>query len=47
MKIRPVGAELFHAGGWMDKHDEFNIRFLQLCEGARKVHRNITRNFME
>ena len=22
MKIRPVGAELFHAGGRMDGHDE-------------------------
>jgi len=30
MKIRPVGAELFHA----DRHDEANIRFLQFCERA-------------
>jgi len=28
MKIRPVGAELFHA----DRHDEANSRFSQLCE---------------
>ena len=47
MKIRPVGAELFHADGRMDRYDEFNSRFLPLCEVAYKVHRNITRNFME
>ena len=34
MKTRPVEAELFHADGRMDRHDEFNSRFLQLCEGA-------------
>jgi hypothetical protein len=28
MKIRPVGAELFH----VDRHDEANIRFPQFCE---------------
>jgi hypothetical protein len=28
MKIRPVGAELFHA----DRHDEANSRFSQFCE---------------
>ena len=27
MKIRPVGAELFHADGWTDRHDEANKRF--------------------
>jgi hypothetical protein len=31
MKIRPVGAELFHVDGEMDRHtdrhDEANIRF--------------------
>jgi len=30
MKIRPVGAELFHADG----QDEANIRFPQYCEQA-------------
>jgi hypothetical protein len=30
MKIRPVGAELFPAGG----HEEANSRSLQLCECA-------------
>ena len=40
MKIRPVGAELFRAGGWMnrqtdrqtDGHDESNRHFSQFCE---------------
>jgi len=35
MKICPVGAELFHADGWkdgrIDRHDEANSRFSQLC----------------
>jgi len=26
MKIRPVEAELFHANGQTDRHDEVNIR---------------------
>jgi len=30
MKIRSVGAELFHADG----HDEANTRLSQFCEGA-------------
>jgi hypothetical protein len=38
MKIHPVGAELFHAGGRTDrqteKHDEANRRFLQFWERA-------------
>jgi len=38
MKIRPVGAELFHADGrtdrWSDRHDEANIRSSQFCERA-------------
>jgi len=29
MKIRPVGAELFHADGQMYRHDEANSRFSQ------------------
>jgi len=32
MKIRPVGAELFHADGWTDRHDEANSQFSQSCE---------------
>jgi hypothetical protein len=27
VKIRPVGAELFHAGGRKDSYDEANCRF--------------------
>ena len=29
MKIRPVGAELFHADKRMDRHDKANSRFSQ------------------
>jgi len=36
MKIRPVGAKLFHADrrteGRMDRYDNANSRFLQFCE---------------
>jgi len=31
-KIRPVGAELFHADNRTDKHDEANSRFAQFCK---------------
>ena len=34
MKIRPVGAEFFHADGRTDGHDEANSHSWQLCEGA-------------
>ena len=35
MKIRPVVAELFHADGQTDRHDEANSSFFpQLCERA-------------
>jgi len=34
MKIRPVGAELFHAQWRTDRHDVANSRFSQFCEGA-------------
>jgi len=34
MKIRPVGAELFHADGRTDRHDDANSRFSQFCERA-------------
>jgi hypothetical protein len=29
MKIRPVGAELFHADGRTDRHEEAKSRFSQ------------------
>jgi len=34
MKIRPVGAELFHAHWWTDRHDEANRCLSQLCKRA-------------
>jgi len=35
IKIRPVGALLFHADGRTDRHDEADSRFTQFCERAR------------
>jgi hypothetical protein len=32
MKIRLVGAELYHMDGQTDRHDEANSRFSQFCE---------------
>jgi hypothetical protein len=34
IKIRPVGAELFHADRRTDGHDEANSRFSQFYERA-------------
>jgi len=34
MKIRPVGAELFHVDSQTDRHDKVSSRFLQFCERA-------------
>jgi hypothetical protein len=34
MKIRPVGAELFHADGQTGRYDEVSSRFSQFCEPA-------------
>ena len=34
MKIRPVGAELFHVDRQTDGHDEANGRFSQFYESA-------------
>jgi len=31
MKLRPVGAEFFHADGQADRLDNANIRFSKLC----------------
>jgi len=36
MKILPVAAELFHAGGPADGHDLANSRFSQFFESAYK-----------
>jgi hypothetical protein len=35
--IRPVGAELFHADGRTDGHDEANTRFSQFSEKRLKT----------
>jgi len=32
IKIRRVGAELFHVDGQTDDNDETNSRFTQFCE---------------
>jgi hypothetical protein len=37
MKIRKVGAEMFHADGQTDSRDETNSRFSQFCESITKV----------
>ena len=34
VKIRQVGAELFHADGRADRYDEANGRFSKFCERA-------------
>ena len=34
IKIRPVGAELFHEDGQTGRHDEANSRFSQFCKRA-------------
>jgi len=36
MKIHPVGAELFHADGWTDRHDVANSRFSQFYDAPPK-----------
>jgi len=33
-KFHPVGAELFHVGGWTDRHDEAKSRSSQFCQRA-------------
>jgi len=36
MKIRTLGAEIFHADRQTDRYDEANNRFSQFCESALK-----------
>jgi hypothetical protein len=40
MKIRPMGAELFREDRWtdgqIDRYDEVNSRFSQVCERTYK-----------
>jgi len=40
MKIRPVGADLFHADRRTDRHDEANSNFSQFCERTYKRRAN-------
>ena len=35
MKIRPVGVELLHSDGLMDRHHKVNSRFSQFFESAQ------------
>jgi len=37
VKIHLVGAELFHADGRTDRHDEANSRCSQFCERAKNA----------
>ena len=39
MKIRPVGAELFHADGVTDRYDEANGRFNEILRTRLKTQR--------
>jgi hypothetical protein len=36
MKIRPVAAELYHADGQTDRHDEENSRFRNFAKAPNK-----------
>jgi len=41
MKIRPVEAELFHADGRTDGHNEAYSRFSQCCDQWQRGYFNI------
>jgi hypothetical protein len=36
MKIRPVGAELSHSGGWTDRHDKLIAAFRNFANSPKK-----------
>jgi len=36
-KIRPVGAELFHADGYADRHDEAIVEFRYFVQAPKIV----------
>jgi len=38
MKIRPVGAELLHADGRTDRHDEANARFRSFTNSHKNTY---------
>jgi hypothetical protein len=37
MKTRPVGAQLFHADGQTDRHDEANSRFRNFANAPKNA----------
>jgi len=41
MKIRQVGAEVLHADGRTDRHDETNERFSKFWEGLKSCTQNM------
>ena len=41
MKMRPVGAELFHADGQTERHGEVNCRFSPFCDAPNKLGRKL------
>ena len=45
MKIRPVGAELFHEDGQTDRHDEANSRFRNLANAPKNWKYNTTSKY--
>jgi predicted NAD/FAD-binding protein len=53
MKIRPVGAELFHADGGTDRYDDLIVTFLNFAKAPKnalnllRTNTVISRQFME
>jgi hypothetical protein len=39
MKIRPVGAQLFHAGGRADRQDEADVAFRNFAKAPQKINK--------
>jgi len=42
MKISPEGAELFHADGQTEKHDEDNSPFSKFCGSAKQFEQTFS-----
>ena len=47
MKIRPIGAELFHAEGQTERHDEATSRFSRFLLKRLKTERSLTKVLRE
>ena len=43
MKTRPVGAQLFHAGGWTDRHEANSCFWAILLIGIKMLHLTVKR----